>query len=105
RVFAGSDNIRDAWWPYGTGDMLERATVIGLQGELMTDQELFLAADLVTENAAVALGLADYGLAVGARADLVAIAAGSVPEAVAAHPERLLVLHGGRVVLDRTPRT
>ncbi|MFE6870973.1 amidohydrolase family protein [Kitasatospora sp. NPDC057692] len=102
RVFAGSDNIRDAWWPYGTGDMLERATIIGLQGELMTDAELRFAADLVTSHAAAALGLADYGLAPGASADLVAVAAGSVPEAVAAHPERLLVLHGGRVVLDRT---
>ncbi|OBB31364.1 hypothetical protein A5792_16190 [Mycolicibacterium peregrinum] len=28
---AGSDNIRDAWWSYGTGDMLERATIIGLK--------------------------------------------------------------------------
>ncbi|MEV7190076.1 amidohydrolase family protein [Kitasatospora sp. NPDC093102] len=103
RVFAGSDNIRDAWWPYGTGDMLERATIIGLQGELMTDRELLLAADLVTTHAAAALGLSDYGLAPGAPADLVAVAAGSVPEAVAAHPERLLVLHGGRTLLDRTP--
>ncbi|MFF2955168.1 amidohydrolase family protein [Kitasatospora sp. NPDC057965] len=102
RVFAGSDNIRDAWWPYGTGDMLERATIIGLQGELMTDGELRLAADLVTTHAAAALGLADYGPTPGAPADLVAVAAGSVAEAVAAHPERLLVLHGGRVVLDRT---
>lgn len=22
-VFAGNDNIRDAWWPYGNGDMLQ----------------------------------------------------------------------------------
>ncbi|MGX4738303.1 amidohydrolase family protein [Kitasatospora griseola] len=100
-VFAGSDNIRDAWWPYGTGDMLERATVIGLQGDLMTDQDLCLAADLATAHAARALGLAEYGIAVGGRADLVAVAAHSVPEAVAAHPERLLVLHRGHPVLDR----
>ncbi len=103
-VFAGSDNIRDAWWPYGTGDMLERATIIGLQGDLMTDQDLRLAADLATAHAARALGLADYGIAVGGRADLVAVAAHSVPEAVAAHPERLLVLHRGRPVLDRLAR-
>ncbi|MFF9479585.1 amidohydrolase family protein [Streptomyces sp. NPDC014733] len=98
RVFAGSDNIRDSWWPYGTADMLERATVIGLQGGLMTDEELHAAASLVTGEAAAALGLSGYGLAPGDRADLVAVAAGGVPEAVAAHPERLLVLHGGRVV-------
>ncbi|MEU2236301.1 amidohydrolase [Streptomyces vietnamensis] len=98
RVFAGSDNIRDTWWPYGTADMLERATIIGLRTGLMTDPELSVAASLVTGEAAAALGLTDYGIAPGARADLVAVAAGSVPEAVAAHPRRLLVLHAGKVV-------
>ncbi|MFF8376732.1 amidohydrolase [Streptomyces sp. NPDC015661] len=98
RVFAGSDNIRDTWWPYGTADMLERATIIGLRTGLMTDSELSFAASLVTGEAAAALGLTDYGIAPGARADLVAVAAGSVPEAVAAHPRRLLVLHAGILV-------
>ncbi len=98
RVFAGSDNIRDAWWPYGNGDMLERAGTIGLRDDLMTDQELHTALDLATGAAAGALGLTGYGLSVGDRADLVAVAAAGVPEAVAAHPARLLVLHAGRVV-------
>ncbi|OIJ85652.1 amidohydrolase family protein [Streptomyces colonosanans] len=98
RIFAGSDNIRDAWWPYGTGDMLERATIIGLRSDLMTDDELHTAASLVTTEAAAALGLDRYGLRPGSRADLVAVAAGSVAEAVAAHPRRLLVTHAGRVV-------
>ncbi|MEU6658778.1 amidohydrolase family protein [Streptomyces sp. NPDC046821] len=98
RVFAGSDNIRDTWWPYGTADMLERATIIGLQGDLMTDDELSFAASMITDEAAAALGLTDYGLTPGCRADLVVIAASSVQEAVAAHPRRLLVLHDGRVV-------
>ncbi|MFE1954336.1 amidohydrolase family protein [Streptomyces sp. NPDC059524] len=98
RVFGGSDNIRDTWWPYGTGDMLERATIIGLRSGLMTDAELHHAAALVTDEGATALGLADYGLTPGSRADLVAVAAGSVPEAVASHPRRVAVLHAGRVV-------
>ncbi len=98
RVFAGSDNIRDAWWPYGTADMLERTTIIGLQAELMFDDDLEWAASLVTDSAAEVLGIADYGLQPGCRADLVVIAANSVPEAVASHPERLLVVHDGRVV-------
>ncbi|WP_434348031.1 amidohydrolase family protein [Myxococcus virescens] len=98
RVFAGSDNIRDAWWPYGTADMLERATIIGLQAELMSDDDLKYASSLITDSAAEVLGITDYGLHPGCRADLVVIAAGSVPEAVAAHPERLLVVHDGRVV-------
>jgi len=98
RVFAGSDNIRDAWWPYGTADMLERATIIGLQAELMTDDDLKYASSLITDSAAEVLGITDYGLHPGCRADLVVVAASSVPEAVASHPERLLVVHDGRVV-------
>ncbi|MFD8644942.1 amidohydrolase [Streptomyces zaomyceticus] len=98
RVFAGSDNIRDTWWPYGTADMLERATIIGLRAGLMTDAELAAAASLVTGEAAAALGLTGHGLTPGSRADLVAVAAGSVAEAVASHPRRLLVLHAGRIV-------
>ena len=44
------------------------------------------------------LGLADHGLRVGAAADLVAIPAGSIAEAVAAHPPRAMVMKRGRVV-------
>lgn len=98
RVFAGSDNIQDAWWPYGTGDMLERATIIGLEGGLMTDEELNQIGSLITDSAAAVLGIADYGVHSGGRADLVVVAARSMPEAIAAHPERRWVLHGGRVV-------
>lgn len=98
RVFAGSDNIRDAWWPYGTGDMLERATIIGLEGGLMTDDELGYTASLITDSAATVLGIDDYGLVPGCRADLVVVDAAGLPEAVAAHPPRLWVLHNGHVV-------
>ncbi len=103
-VFAGSDNIRDAWWSYGTGDMLERATIIGLEGGLMADEELEFAASLITDSAATALGLADYGLQPGNRADLVVIAAANPAEAVAGHPERLLVVHDGHIVGGKTGR-
>jgi cytosine deaminase len=98
RVFAGSDNIRDAWSPYGNGDMLERAMMIGYRQGLNADADLELAFDLCNRAAAQVLGLADHGLRIGGAADLVAIPAGSVAEAVAAHPPRALVMKRGRVV-------
>ena len=97
-VFAGSDNIRDSWWPYGNGDMLERATLVGYVGGLNTDAELATAYAMTTHEAAGVLGIERYGLAPGKRADLVAIAAGGVAEAVATHPPRTLTVHAGRVV-------
>lgn len=45
-----------------------------------------------------ALGIEGYGLAPGAPADLVVVAASTPAEAVVTHPVRELVLKGGRVV-------
>jgi cytosine/adenosine deaminase-related metal-dependent hydrolase len=98
RVFAGSDNIRDAWSPYGDGDMLARAMLIGYRQGFLADADLELAFELANRRSAEVLGLADHGLRVGAVADLVAIPAGSIPEAVAAHPPRALVMKRGRVL-------
>jgi cytosine deaminase len=98
RVFAGSDNIRDAWSPLGNGDMLERAMLIAYRQDFRSDADLELAFDLTTRASAEVLGLADHGIRVGAAADLVAMAAGSIAEAVAARPRRSLVMKRGRVV-------
>ena len=97
-VFGGSDNIRDAWSPFGNGDMLERATLIAYRANFRHDEELALAFDMVTGAAARVLGLASYGIAVGGPADFVAVEAASVPEAVATRPRRKLVIKAGRIV-------
>ncbi|MGQ0581151.1 MAG: amidohydrolase family protein [Reyranella sp.] len=97
-VFGGSDNIRDAWSPFGNGDMLERAMMIGYRANFRHDHELQLAFEMVTGAAARVLGLEDYGIAVGGPADFVAVEAGSVAEAVAARPRRKLVIKGGKIM-------
>ncbi len=100
-VFAGNDDVRDSWWPYGDADMLQRAMLIGYRSGLYTDDELNLAFDLVTTNAAAALGLPDHGLRVGAPADLVAVPARNVPEAVVARPPDRTVFKAGRLVASQ----
>ncbi|RWR31061.1 metal-dependent hydrolase [Sinirhodobacter populi] len=99
-VFSGSDNIRDSWWPYGDGDMLGRAMMIGYRSGFYTDAELEAAFDVVTYGGAKALGLADYGLEAGKRADFVALAAAHVPEAVVAVPRQRAVYRAGRLVAE-----
>lgn len=96
-VFAGSDNIRDAWSPYGDGDMLARARLVGYRAALLTDDELRLGLDLVTKAPARVMGRG-CGIAEGAPADLVLLRAAHVPEAVATAPPRALVIKGGKVV-------
>ena len=97
-VFGGSDNIRDAWSPFGNGDMLERAMMIGYRANFRHDEELALAFDMVTAAAARVLGIMPYGIAVGGPADFVVVEAGSLAEAVAARPRRKLVIKAGRIV-------
>jgi cytosine/adenosine deaminase-related metal-dependent hydrolase len=97
-VFAGNDDIRDTWSPYGTGDLLERAAIIGWKGDFRRDDQIEIAFDLVSAAGAKALGVTDYGVAVGGTATLFTIAASGVAEAVAAHPPRKLVLFDGRIV-------
>lgn len=97
-VFSGSDNIRDAWWPYGDGDMLSVARTVAYQSNFRTDDELAVALDLVTDAAATALGLADHGLRVGATADLVLLDVDGAAQAVADPPQHRTVIHHGRLV-------
>ncbi|MGK7871258.1 amidohydrolase [Falsiroseomonas sp. E2-1-a20] len=97
-VFVGSDNIRDAWSPYGNGDMLDRARLVGYRAALQTDAELRLALELVTTAPARIMGLPPPLLEEGAAADLVLVAAEHVAEAVATAPPRALVVKAGRIV-------
>lgn len=97
-VFAGNDDIRDTWSPYGTGDLLERASMIGWKGDFRRDDQVETAFDLVSGAGAQALGIADYGITAGNPANLFTITAECVAEAVAAHPPRKLVLFAGKIV-------
>jgi cytosine deaminase len=97
-VFVGSDNIRDAWSPYGNGDMLERARLVGYRAALLTDEELRLALALVTTAPAQVMGLPTPRLEEGAPADLVVLRAAHEMEAVAAAPPREIVIKAGRIV-------
>ncbi len=98
RVFGGSDNIRDAWSPFGNGDMLERAMMIGYRANFRHDEELALAFDMVTKTAADVLGVPPHSLAAGSPADFVVVEAETLAEAIASRPRRKLVVKAGRIV-------
>jgi cytosine deaminase len=99
-VFAGSDNIRDCWSPYGNGDMLDRAAIIAQRHEMYTNRELEEVFALATSGADRALGHPRRGLHAGAIADLVVVEAPSVADAVADRRPRSLVLRAGRIAAE-----
>ncbi|MGA9849057.1 MAG: amidohydrolase [Roseiarcus sp.] len=97
RVFCGSDNIRDAWSPFGNGDMLERAGIVCDRQNFRCDADLEEAFALATDAPAAVLGR-PTPLEVGARADFLILPAGSIAEAVASRPMDRAVFRNGVMV-------
>lgn len=98
RVCSGSDGIRDTWGPYGNADMLERAMMVGLRNNFRRDDELRIALDVCTTGGARVMNLADYGLSVGCRADLLVVPGEAVAEAIVTRSPRRRVIKAGKVV-------
>lgn len=99
-VCAGNDGIRDTWSPYGNGDMVERAMLVGLRNNLRRDDEVELALRICTEGGARAMGVARYGLEVGCDADIVLVPAETVAELVVDRSPDRLVIRRGRIVAE-----
>ncbi len=97
-VCGGSDGVRDTWGPYGNGDMLERAMLIAWRSGFRRDDEIEMCLDVCCAGGAAALGLADYGLTLGGRGDMVLLRAEAVAQAVVERAPRQAVIRAGRVV-------
>ncbi|HUX83564.1 MAG TPA: amidohydrolase family protein [Halothiobacillus sp.] len=102
-VAFGQDCVMDPWYSLGSGDMLEVAHM-GLHVAQMTSQTAMRDCfDAVTTRAAKILGLEDYGIGVGARADLVLLQATSPVDAIRLRANRLAVIRAGRVIARSEP--
>jgi cytosine/creatinine deaminase len=93
-VAGGGDNVQDFFHPLGCGDALHTATLLVLAGQL----DVQTAYRLVSENARAVMGLAGGGVAPGGPGDLLAVAAGSLQEALSTTTEDRIVFRGGAVV-------
>jgi len=69
-VLFGQDCVKDGFYPFGRGSMLEVALISAHVAHLTTHDDLAFAQRAVTQAPAQAWRLTDYGLEVGARADL-----------------------------------
>ncbi len=99
----GQDCVLDPWYSLGTADMLDVA-FMGLHVAQMTSpKEMETCFDMVTVANAKTMGLANYGLHVGAKASLVILDAGNPIEALRLRVARLYVIANGRVI-SQTPR-
>ena len=109
RVGLGQDGIRDYWSPYGNGDMLQRSWQLAFRNGFRHDDQVELCVDVASRGGRAVVESTTWsgaaiiddrvtGLAPGARADLVVVAADTVCAAVMDHPPRTLVIRGGEVI-------
>ena len=105
RVCLGQDDISDAYYPFGRNNMLEVAFLAAHLLWMTTEDDMDRLYDMITVDAAEAMGLKDFRLDVGASADMVVLDAPSVLEALRHHRAPVHVIRNGRVVdVDATVR-
>ena len=93
-VCAGADNLQDPFNLVGKGDPFETAALMVMAGHYLP-ADAFEACSSMVRNA---LAVPAVSVAVGSPADLVAIRAASVREAIAFQHHDRITLHAGRVV-------
>ena len=102
-VGIGHDSVMDPWYPLGYGDPLQAASVLAHYGQMSGYEELGTLIDMITTNPARALGLVDYGLSPGSRADLVIFDAPTEMDALRLVSPRRAVIRGGSIVARTRP--
>lgn len=97
KVAVGSDGVRDAWTPFGTGSMVDRAHLLAYRTDAMTDAELEQAWDLCTRAGAELVGLPSHPVAADS-ADRLEFDAECLAAVVVDRPAPARVIRNGQVV-------
>ncbi len=96
-VATAQDDIDDWYYPFGRNDMLEVAHYMASVAQLAWPEEIDQILSMITDTPARALGLKDYGLNVGSRADIVILEAPDWHRALQFQAAKTHVLHGGKL--------
>ena len=95
-----TNNIRNAFTPYGNGDLIQIAMLAVPTAHLGGADDLPTVLPMITTNPAKALGLTDYGLEVGKKADMVLLDTKVVKDAIIDIPDRLFVIKNGKITVE-----
>jgi cytosine/creatinine deaminase len=98
RVCLGQDDISDAYYPFGRNNMLEVAFLASHLLWMMTRQDVGNLYDMITREAAAAINLDGFGLALGALANLVVLDQPDEVEALRFHGPPEHVISNGRLL-------
>lgn len=95
-IAVASDNIHDPFHPFGRGDLLLIALIAAYAAHLGSPSDMRKLLRMITVVPAGILGLADYGVRAGCRADFVIFDADSPEMLLTLLPERRWVHRGDR---------
>jgi cytosine/creatinine deaminase len=98
-VALGQDDISDAYYPYGQNNMLEVAFLASHLLWMTTRPEMETLYDMITVNAARAMGIENHPLKVGNPANLVVLDVSDVLEALRYHRPPVQVIREGKTLL------
>lgn len=99
-VVLASNNIRNPFTPYGTGDLIQVAMLAIPVSHLGGADDLPTVLPMITTNPARALGLDGYGLEEGCKASMVLLDTERYQDAVIDVPSKLLVIKDGVVTVE-----
>jgi cytosine deaminase len=97
-VCLGQDDISDAYYPYGRNNQLEVAFLASHLLWFTSASEMETLYDMITVNAAKAMGVKGFALKVGAPANLVVLQEPSVLESFRTHAAPQYVISHGKLV-------
>ncbi|MGD8195068.1 amidohydrolase family protein [Herbiconiux sp. P18] len=100
RLGAGADNVRDPFNPVGRSDALETASLLVTAGHLTLDE----AYAAVSTGARSVMSLPAAGIAPGLKAELLAVRAENLSDAIANASADRYVVHAGRLVAQSEVR-
>jgi cytosine/creatinine deaminase len=98
-VALGTDNIRDIFYPLGNCSILREMHVLAAATRMTRADDPKLLFDMASVSGARIMGL-DYGLRVGAAADLLILDAADHRQALNGSPVVPVVIKGGRIICE-----
>ncbi len=101
-VSAASDNVHDPFNPFGSHDLLQIAGLTAAVAHMTGEDDLWACVEMITTHPARLWGETDYGIHVGAPADLVVLDSLRPLDAVTAPPLRLGTFKRGNLIVRTT---
>ena len=104
-VACGQDDVDNWFYPFGRNDMLEVAQFMAHNGRFAWNGEVDRVLPMVTSTPAAILGLDNYGLHIGASANLVVLDTPDWHSAIQFQPDKRYVILRGKLIAETRRRS